>query len=780
MNMRSLVGAPCWVLSGFVGMSGALSFAQVAPEGPAKPAAEVATEKRSAKDEVVYTLDEFMVRTSDAERRINAEETLGALRVNTKLTETPLAVSVFNREFMEQFLLVRDDDLLAHVAGGGLLGEPQQGAGAGSRIRGYGMPFFRNGFSRIGNGEVVNMERVEIIKGPMSAMFGRANPGGIINYITQRPQRRPAYSFKTVIGSYNYRRAEFHATGPVGNATNVFYRLDASHTDQDGYQQFFYNRTWAASAALTYQHSKDTAVTLEFEQLTRVMNSGTSGIVKQYPTFVSPVTGQTVSNVLGGIATDLAKFNPFGPHFRVSREATTIDTRLEHRISDTWSLRANVQAWQRPFDAVRWSLPNYNVATGKFEGRVPFGQPENDYYLGGQVDLTAQFKTGNIPHRLLLTFDSFFLTELPNRLVTLPAAQIAAFPSSVRNLDPLNPDYTNFDDSQLSVVTLRNDLESRGRGVLVSDRVDLLNGRLVAFGSLRIERMHTNLVDYMVPRNSSGIIDTQPTYSVGGVYKVKGDQFVVFASTSSGFTAAGVAVDLGTGKLQENVLSEGIEVGAKGELLGGKLYWTASYFDILRKNIAQANPAFSMNADGSFTPGVPQFIGSGQEKTTGFEFEANGDLTSFLSFRAVYGDVDARIHKSRTDPLSVGQPLLFAPRRNADLSLIFKLPNRITVGGGVSYNDSYVARYGQAGSEITGTNVVTNQLRLRYGPANRIEEIRPEVTLFQAFANYGFRTGNLSHTVGFNVKNLADEEYYTLNGRRNNGREYFFNYGLKF
>ncbi len=147
---------------------------------PARPSQPDATDS-------VYTLSEFVVNTPPEDRSFKTDETLGAMRITTAILDTPINVSVIPRQFMEDFLLVQDLDIMAHVAGAGLIGEPQYGT-ANTRIRGFSVPYYRNGFSRIGTGEVVNMERVEIIKGPLAATFGRANPGGLVNYITNALQ----------------------------------------------------------------------------------------------------------------------------------------------------------------------------------------------------------------------------------------------------------------------------------------------------------------------------------------------------------------------------------------------------------------------------------------------------------------------------------------------------------------------------------------------------------------------------------------------------------------
>ncbi len=84
------------------------------------------------------------------------------------------------------------------------------------------------------------------------------------------------------------------------------------------------------------------------------------------------------------------------------------------------------------------------------------------------------------------------------------------------------------------------------------------------------------------------------------------------------------------------------------------------------------------------------------------------------------------------------------------------------------------------GSEVTGTGAITNQLRLNYGPANRVEEFRPDTTLTDVFASYSFRRGQYNHSLSVNVKNVWGEEWWTVTGRQGVERETRFSYGLRF
>ena len=99
---------------------------------------------------------------------------------------------------------------------------------------------------------------------------------------------------------------------------------------------------------------------------------------------------------------------------------------------------------------------------------------------------------------------------------------------------------------------------------------------------------------------------------------------------------------------------------------------------------------------------------------------------------------------------------------------------------GPSYTDSYFARYGTFGSEITGTGNITNQIRLNYGPTNRVEEVRPDTTLTDVFMTYSFKTGKFNQSLSVNVKNVFGEEWWTVTGRQGVECETRFSYGVRF
>ena len=80
------------------------------------------------------------------------------------------------------------------------------------------------------------VQRVEVIKGSSSSLYGSSSPGGVINTITKRPAAKPAYSLTTQFGAFNLRRQTIDFTGPIDAGKCVLYRLVAAHEQADSFR----------------------------------------------------------------------------------------------------------------------------------------------------------------------------------------------------------------------------------------------------------------------------------------------------------------------------------------------------------------------------------------------------------------------------------------------------------------------------------------------------------------------------------------------------------------
>jgi outer membrane receptor protein involved in Fe transport len=226
-----------------------------------------------AEPEDVVTLREFEVSAARATSAYVATESTAGTRTGAKLTETPYSVQVLTNEFMNDFQLFEMADQLRYVAGA-FSGAEDTGANNGRTLRGFSPPVLRDGFSRANPPNRATVDRVEIIRGPVSTLYGQSSPGGLINYVSKRAKRTPRYSLTATLGdSYGFQRFAADATGPLVKDQLYYYAVYAhDYTDSD--LQYFYNQKDLYAAGLTYVLSPRTSITASWERQVIESNQG--------------------------------------------------------------------------------------------------------------------------------------------------------------------------------------------------------------------------------------------------------------------------------------------------------------------------------------------------------------------------------------------------------------------------------------------------------------------------------------------------------------------------
>ena len=108
-------------------------------------------------------------------------------------------------------------------------------------MRGFESVPFRDGFrfedqNSNGRRDLANIERIEVLKGPGSILYGQVEPGGIINLVTKKPLKTPYHAFEQQFGSFDFYRTTFDSTGPI--SPNVSYRLNFAYENAGSFRDF--------------------------------------------------------------------------------------------------------------------------------------------------------------------------------------------------------------------------------------------------------------------------------------------------------------------------------------------------------------------------------------------------------------------------------------------------------------------------------------------------------------------------------------------------------------
>lgn len=576
-----------------------------------------------------------------------------ATRTDTAIIDTPQSIQVVSQQVLKDQQVVRVDQALRNVSG--VTGELSSFASAQSlTIRGFvtdsfsNIPILRDGFRtyyNLGPQETANLERIEVLKGPASVLYGQADPGGIINLVTKQPLAKPFYDLQVQAGSFGFVRPSIDFTGPLDTDGNVLYRLNAAYQRSDGFRNFD-TKSERFFIAPVVQWKISDRTTLNF--------------------FLEYVNDQTPYDVglpaFGRGVLDVPRDRILGePDDSIKSRTFSIGYKLEHQFDDNWKIR----------NAFRYSDQNYridstlpflfNEATGIL-GRL-YGRRElqsSDYSL--QTDVVGKFETGSVKHTLLAGVDlnwSVFndvFTKI-SRLQILP-------------LNVFNPTYGLFPRPNFDTVPQlpEGDTAISRTGVFLQDQI-AFSDQFSLIAGIRF--------DGVTNRNTSAgtsRYDSAWSPRLGLVYKPI-EAVALFANYSQSF-APNIGQDA-NGNFLEPEKAQGYEFGIKAELTK-KLFATLSYFDITKQNVA--TPVSPLD------PFVS--VATGKQQSQGIELDISGEIAPNWNLIASYAYTNARVTEDNSIP--VGNRLPGSPYNAFGIWTTYQIPDGDLQGLGFGLGVNYV------------------------------------------------------------------------------------------
>ncbi|HEU5080586.1 MAG TPA: TonB-dependent receptor [Opitutaceae bacterium] len=340
-------------------------FAQ-AKTDPAAP-----TNKTGAADQETVVLSPFEVSTTK-DKGYRATNSTSGTRLDTPIKELPLNLEVITDEFIRDTGATNLREALRYSAGVVLdsqsdaFVEPdsdRQSAGANdprgatrapgdstTKLRGFVIDqVLRDGFRRQYSADSINIDRVEVLRGPSALLYGVGSFGGVINYLPKKPLLTPKYHTAVSVGTQGLLRGEFDFTGPLGNGPwKLAYRLTGAYEEEGDYTDFYNSKHWTVSPVFSFSPFKNTTVVIDNE----------FGHVNQ--------TGVGFQNIRagGGLAraaswlTDVAPgavnprtFRWSGPDTYLKGPFRNSVIDVTQKITDDFFLKAGVTQSRREFDS---------------------------------------------------------------------------------------------------------------------------------------------------------------------------------------------------------------------------------------------------------------------------------------------------------------------------------------------------------------------------------------------------------------------------------------------
>jgi len=677
-------------------------------------------------------LSDFIV-TETRRHEYMATNSGSATRVNLPLKEVPFNLQVITSEMIEDTAAFAS----SYSRGPGAQREAVSWSGSvdDKRVRGFNTrEFLRNGFLRYADNSAFNIERVEIIKGPIAILDGITSPGGVMNVITKKPEiGKDFLRTKLVLGSAPYDRfaamMDFNGdTGPAREQGRMIgYRFIGAYEYQSYGTRYGGREVTTFSPSILLRPTNDTTILLDYErwQLNGQRDNEPHGrqvTVNDVPLAAAFGVGETMS--WGG------------PDESYQERAYDFHINVDHRFSSAFSgsFAFNTNDRQGPWPlAVTGVQVANNPATGRqeirrqFERRVPRNRPVLGYRLNGLY----KFDLGPTSHKLLAgyQFQDEEQQEVTQQLFTPDGTTRLTqfFPIT----DP-RPDLRAPANYSLRL-TSQNFNTAELRSYYITHQGKFFRNRLATLiGGFYSEIATTDSV-LNGPTNRYAKNTLLP--QIGAVFFITED-FGVYVNHSRSMIPNTRSRD-GFERPFDPTFGESFEVGAKFSLLGGRINGTTSLYRIAEKD----RIVFDTLAPNRFTiPGDPNSprganVAVGEIESYGFDLDVYYYPIANWSVVVSYGYNVAEIANDTV-------------RTNVGRQVTDTFDHKITVWNKYSFTR------GALKGLVLGGGVIWRDDALRTyrnnQPASSEGFFRADV-----MAGYGFKRPEATYRITLNAKNLT-------------------------
>ncbi|WP_143220327.1 MULTISPECIES: TonB-dependent siderophore receptor [unclassified Achromobacter] len=613
-----------------------------------------------------------------------AERSSAGTKSDTPLIKTPQAISVVTRDQMTAQNVQSVAQALRYTSG---VTPEQRGTNTDSLeylyARGFQVEQYWNGLRLPGSAAGYNvtsfnpymLERIEVLHGPSSVLYGQGSPGGMVNLVSKMPTEEPLHEIGIQTGSYGRAEAFGDFSGALNKEGTLFYRLTA-----DGFEtgtQTNYNRQerYTVAPSIMWRPDGDTKLTVYAYYQSDPKAGGYNFV---------PAVGTAIDGVVK-LPRRLDVGEPDFDSFRKTQES--IGYAFEHRFNDTWSVKQNYR-----FLHNEQSIRYLSYSSVSSDGRTLLRTP---YWNNGQVNahaldnqLIARFGTGPLTHQVTLGAD-YQHTQYDHDF----KGNLAGGPS----LDPNNPVYgQTVPDPNFQFATA-GDQTLRQFGLYAQDQIDIDNWSFL--GGVREDWAHEQFDPYKAGTASTEQSDRAFTWRLGGVYKFD-NGIAPYASYSKSF-APQIGTDY-SGTPFQPTKGKQYEVGVKYQPPGYNSFVTLAGFHLTQENVTTTDPEHT-----TFS------IQTGEVRSRGIELEGHASLSNNLQLIATYTYTD--LLNTRSNSSNLNRVPVGIPRNAASLWADYTIASSplagLQVGAGVRYIGN---TWGDTTNDLKLPSVTLVDLALHY------------------------------------------------------------------
>ncbi|MBA4272274.1 MAG: TonB-dependent siderophore receptor [Pseudomonas sp.] len=645
-----------------------------------------------------------------------ATRTAAGSKTDTALVEAPRSISVATRQQMEDRGVHSLDDAVRYMPGITASSYGSDTRADWLRVRGFeptqfldGLPLPKGVYANPKQ-ETWNLDRLALLRGPASSVYGQTPPGGLLDMVSRRPSDIASSEIQLQYGSDNHRQINFASTGKIDEAGQFLYGISGVVRDSGTQVDHVDNKRYNIAPSLTWNIDEDTKFTL-LSQFTR----DDTGITSQF----LPIQGTKIKSPLGDISHHKNLGDPDWEYY--DRTYYALGYAFEHRLNDTWQFKQNLRYTKSDLSFQALTVGSYPFTEVDDQGNVGRSSTSVDEDISQfAVDnnFQADFATGDIRHTLLLGLDH----QRSNTNYT----SIFGFSDTTPGTNVINPIYGQpIVRPARSTAFYDYNQKTYQTGLYVQDQMALDQWRLTLGG--REDWVHTS-TQFI---NKGDATNTQRDKAFSGnaaLSYVFDSGFVPYLSYAESFQPTTGADATSTGSLKPTEGKQW-ELGIKYQPPGSKTLLSAAVYDLTQKNV-------SVN---TFVDGVSITSQTGEVKVKGLELEAVSDVTENLKVIAAYTLAKSEVQNGADK----GNRLQLMPNQQASLWTDYTWHTGVLDGFGVG-----------AGVRYTG-NTYGDKANTWLGKADAY-------TVFDASVHYDL--GRLDNSLkgaslALNATNLFDKEY---------------------
>lgn len=647
------------------------------------------------------------------EQEYRATRATTATKIDAALMETPVSIQVVPQIILREQQVTRIEQAVTNVSGVNVTNLFFGQFADQFVIRGFrtNQVLYRDGF-RVDTGfsgkhDTANIEQLEVLKGPASILYGRIEPGGLINYVTKEPLSRHHYAIEQQFGSYDSYRTTLDATGPLVNENKLGYRLNFAYENSGSFREFVGSERWFVSPVVQWNINPATALRVEWDHFHNDTTPDNIGLI-----------------AFGNRPLNIPRTRNLGePTDFQNAVEDIIGVNFSHGFNDRWKVDAHYNAVLSDEedggsfgDFVTDDDIRAGILPRTIEGsQIGLAETFDQHTHSFAANVTGKVATGGIRHTLLAGGD-FYRNRSEGICCGINGSLVDDInifaPVHGVTVGPVDPSFATPNSSL-----------TRWYGLYLQDQIELPH-QFYALAGFRYDNAREESSGFGDSKSHDDAVSPRVGLSWRplGELSLYGSYVQNFGATNGSF------IDRDNRPLPPETARQ-FEFGVKTEL-GKRFLATLSYFDLTKKNLLTADPLFPNDS--------VHALAIGKAKSHGLEVDLAGMLRPNWNLLANYAFTETEILNDSFLGTK-GNRLANAPKHGGRVWTTYGFTRApldgLTLGGGVTARG------------------------LRQGDLSNDFQL-PGFATLEIMASYRFQLGKTKLTLQLNGSNLLDKDYF--------------------